>query len=189
MLRDAELKVGQKVTGKVQKGERLVVGEVQEKWISVRSGATAGWTSRQSVISAALADWYQRLPDNERVETAGRARAKWDGVLFEIAGAGQATSSSTGNSFSDSTYNGVPLRGPFSSAMFENIGIIIRGQGDRRELGIQFAAGRPLGGPFGGMLDAALKAKPYGTVARGDYVTIDTAKRQVFVNGQRRQPE
>jgi len=189
-LSDADLTVEAKSVGSLRKGGKCTVERVQDNWLWVRSGDIRGWIDRGAVIGAALMDWYKRLPDNSSIEHSGVSRAKYEGILFEIADAGERGSVITGrdNAFLNAAYNGVPvpLRPPFTATTYSNLGIIIHVQGKHRELGLYLTAGQPLAGFFSGVFEAALRARSYGTVEQGDYAFIDPRARLVLVNGERR---
>jgi type II secretory pathway pseudopilin PulG len=188
-LRKVDLKVEEKAVGAVSKGETLTVENVKDNWLWASHGELHGWIDRRDVITADLLAWYKRLSDNASVEEDfGRCRAKYDGVLFGMAGTGQADPS-FGNFFQDVNFNGVSIPGPFTGVTCGNMAILIRKRGERRELSIYLTAGQLLSGPFNGLFEAASRAKSYGMVEQGDYVTIDAKARQIFVNGERRKPQ
>jgi hypothetical protein len=177
VLRDADLKVGQKVVGNSRRGERLVVGQVQGKWVSLRSGATSGWIDKRSVVSATLADWYQRLPDNESVEAAGRTRAKLRGVLFDISNAGPRGNLIDAN---------VDYADPFTFIQYGKVTVFLEQRRGDRDWAVSLSFGPSTGWSGGLVPPPHVRGRPYGTIMQGDYVFIDTGGRLVLVNGERR---
>ena len=163
-----------KVVGTVRKGDKLTVEQVQDNWLWVAAGAIRGWIDRRSVISAALMDWYRRLPEGDSVDVSGQTRAKFRGVIFEIHNAGSQGSTVNFN---------VNYADPCTIAFYRKVMVFVERRDDGRwALYLNFHPPGSLAGspPF----PATFKGNRYGAVAQGDYVFIDTDTRQVFVNGQ-----
>lgn len=94
-----------------------------------------------------------------------------------------------GGTFEGITFNGVPIEGPLWGTTYDNLGFALRKQYDLYDLIVYMPTGKRLGGPFGGFFEVVFDGASYGTVEQGDYVFADTASRQVFVNGELRNPQ
>jgi hypothetical protein len=113
--------------------------------------------------SQVMLDWYRRLPDNTSIENAGRTRAKYRDVHFEIVNAG--TGPAIINIGGSVRINGRQFD-DFVRAGYSNVTIFVRRQKDGfRLLGVNGA--------------------PFGRLQAGDHVLVD-ASRRVYVNGQAR---
>ncbi len=176
-LRDTNLQVSNIIVQTVRRGQRLPVEAVQGKWLWVFGGQARGWIDGGSVMEADLFAWYQRLADNESVEKRGHARAKFDGVLFEIVEAG----SKPLPNFFQAPVNGIPVNGVY--AYSKNVNIYVgKTPHKHRRLLLKFPGG---GRPFPYLPEL----QSYGKVRQGDYVLILADTRQVFVNGEVRRPQ
>ena len=162
-----ELKSGTQTVGRATKGEKLTIERIQGDWLYVRNG----WLYRRHAIAASMRDWYERLPDRGSVENAGRTRAKFREVTFEILDTGSGPGVTSFGSNSSFRINGQRMDvGDSVTARYKNIIVFVQQKkSGARILGINGA--------------------PYGTLQEGDHVFID-ASRQVLVNGapRRRQP-
>ncbi|MFH1924553.1 MAG: hypothetical protein ABIP48_32270 [Planctomycetota bacterium] len=178
-LRAAPLKAGTQVVVEVRRGDRLPVEQVQDRWLWVRSGETRGWIASDAVVNAKMIDWYQRLPEHFSVDSEGRVRARLRGVLFEIDGAGSKGATVNLN---------VNYADPCTAAFYTKVMVFLEKRGDGRwALYVNYDHPGKLSGspPF----PASFKGRFYGTAAEGDCVSVSTAARQVFVNGQYRRPQ
>jgi hypothetical protein len=177
LLRNVQLKAGSETFGDIGKGERVVVEQIQGKWLWVRSEQTRGWIDKEAVLSARMIDWYQRLPEDLSLQHSGRERTKCFGIFLEIVGAGVK------RSFLDpGTYR--HDNRTYFIADYTNVMVYLENPGtDRGLFYLNFNPPGQLTIPLRG----ALKGNCYGTVVPGDYVFLSTVSRQVLVNGQLRQ--
>jgi hypothetical protein len=186
-LRIAPLQVEAKTVATVRAGDKLLVEEVRDDWLWVRSGQTRGWIESTSVIG----DTSRKCCENHdmtsilgalmganhefrRVDEFGRARWKGFGVTFEIlclkpgdepAGtvkAGNTAIGGKGNSLIAGESTEDEVRFDYDGFQVR----IVKVDERRRSLSIN--------------------AKPYGTVQQGDHVLV-TRSRELFVNGFRRE--
>ncbi|MFH1924554.1 MAG: hypothetical protein ABIP48_32275 [Planctomycetota bacterium] len=181
-LRDTQLKAGAETVGTVRKGEKLTVEQVQGNWLWVKSAQTPGWIDGGSVLNAKLLDWYQRLPDNQRVIAAGHSRGKYKGIFFEM------NTQEGGPSFVDSTMtiNGQNLVTHPVVVIGKDMTFVLDKQGTQWLLSVGFMRFNSVG--FKNIPAAVNATRRYGTVQPGAFVRIDVDKQRVYVDGHLRGP-
>jgi hypothetical protein len=199
-LRTAPLQVEAETVGTVRKGDKLVVEEVQDNWLWVRSGETRGWVDNSNVLGAVLLNWYQRQPDivsrlgssadRYAADQSGRAKTKILGVTFEIAGLQPGAR--------PGLWIDTPavqlIEGMFSGALdIKNDVVTMPGYTIRRPrdgVYVEYQAqGMAIQVERLGKESRSLEVnrRPYGSVDQGDQVLV-TGSREVFVNGFVRKP-
>ena len=171
-----ELKSETQTVGHVKKG-REAEGGASPGRLALRAQRLALPRIRPS---AALVDWYQRMPDGYSVENGGRSRGCFDSIMFEVTNAGSTRMN--GNSFGpNSRVNGQRI--PSGGGKYintPNVGIFLRKAGGQsRELMVAFPGSRNI-------FPVISTLRSRGVIQPGDHVSIDASTRQVVVNGKQR---
>ncbi len=141
----------------------------------------------ETMLSKELRDWYQNLPNDTSDKQDGLLRAKYDGIFFaitDIKGEGGLVSLGLGSSV---TINNIHIDGPLRIVGFDNIGLILKEKSNYNELTVYMPPTNEIldRSMFNGLLFILESGTTYGNCYPGDYVFIDIASKQVFVNGEK----
>jgi len=91
--------------------------------------------------------------------------------------------------FGSATFDGVQVKGQLWGTTYDSVGFALEKRNGYYDLTIYMPRNETLGGAFGGFPLVITQGSSYGTVSKSDYVFINTNSRQVYVNGELRQPE
>jgi len=173
-LRTTEMKSGPKTVGHIQKGERFTVAKVQGPWLWTGKG----WVNARNVISAALRDWYERLPDNSRISVGDKMYGKYKDVFFETVGQGG------GIAFVDNsmTINGKRMSHPVL-VIGKEMTFALDNRGGRWLLSVAFTHFDSVS-LFRTLPVVEKAVRPYASVGPGAFVRIDAKQQRVYVDGQ-----
>jgi hypothetical protein len=182
LLRNVQLKAGSETFGTVAKGEKVVVEQIQGKWLWVKSGQTRGWVDKEAVMVTTLWDWYTRLSDNKLISTGRGVRAKFKGVWFDVPGKGRWPAQFIDNPIQ---VNGRLLLSSPVLVLGDDASFTLDEAGREWLLSVTFV--RQNSPAMLERIPLALKSLGrYGAVQSGDFVQIDVKQRHVYVNGQLR---